>query len=113
MLLAGEFVLSYKRFEYTNDANHRQCIVIKYHTQDPKSVIFPVSEEKSGNLHDPNIRGQVCWSIGKFLSIIGHFAFTVSLRTNNGLFSQQIGHIISYVNMPDRVGDVSIFRDPE
>ena len=32
------------------------------------------------NLHDPKMRGQACWSIGKLLSIIGHLAFTVNLR---------------------------------
>ena len=31
------------------------------------------------NLQDPNMRGQVCWSMGKFFRIIGHFAFTVNL----------------------------------
>ena len=51
--------------------------------------------------------------MGKFLSIIGHFAFTVSLGTSNVFWSHVIGEIISCVHLPDRVGDVSIFRDPE
>ena len=51
--------------------------------------------------------------MGKFLSVIGHFAFTVSLKTNNALWSPVIGHVIRCVNMPDRVSDVSIFRDTE
>ena len=31
-------------------------------------------------LHDPSTRGQVCWSMGKFWSVMGHFALTVSLK---------------------------------
>ena len=52
--------------------------------------------------------------MGKFLRIIGHFAFTVSLGIINTVFwSLVIGQIMSCVHLPDRVGDVSIFRDPE
>ena len=40
---------------------------------------------KLWNLHDPNMRGQVCWSMGKFFRIIGHFAFTVSLDNNESM----------------------------
>ena len=31
-------------------------------------------------LHDPRTKGHVCWSMGKFRRIIGHFALTVSLK---------------------------------
>ena len=49
------------------------------------------------NLHDPKMRGQACWSIGKLLSIIGHLAFTVNLREERALDdSSSVNEISQY-----------------
>ena len=57
---------------------------------------------KLWNLHDPNMRGQVCWSMGKFFRIIGHFAFTVSLDDSTVMIvrNKGSGNLIEYVMSP-------------
>ena len=49
------------------------------------------------------MRGQVCWSMGKLLRVIGHLAFTVNLGRSCSIIER-----VWEVFEPDRVGDVTI-----
>ena len=58
-------------------------------------------------LHDPKTRGQVCWSIGKFISNIGHLCRNVDKKLNPE------HSVLGLDGKPDGVGDVPVLRDPQ